>query len=302
MGGFDFDKFDFRLREWPQISIVTPCLNGGRYLEETINSVLNQGYPRLEYIIIDGGSADDSVKIIKKYESQLAYWVSEKDGGLYDGIQKGFEKAGGEVMAWIGSDDMYHPKALFTVAELFSRYKEIKWLAGATTKFDEYGRTVHVSQSQKFVRWDFLMGDYKWLQQESCFWHRSLWEQAGSFLNRELRYAGDFDLWMRFFRYEKLHITNALIGGFRERSSDQLSLDGMESYLAEAEKIIQQEKLSKSELKILKKYKIVKRALGIINKAKIINTEKILNKFKENVFGTKRSISFDRIKQIYVYN
>ena len=92
---------------YPKISIVTPNYNGVKYLEQTIVSVLNQNYPNLEYIIIDGGSTDGSVEIIKKYESKLSYWVSEPDMGLYHAIQKGFEKSTGEIMAWINSDDMY---------------------------------------------------------------------------------------------------------------------------------------------------------------------------------------------------
>src|SRR5690349_701527 len=104
---------------WPKISIVTPNFNNGKYLEDTIVSVLSQNYPNLEYFIIDGGSTDNSLEIIKRYERHLAGWTSEPDGGMYEAIDKGFNKTTGEIMAWLNSDDMYHRKSLFAVGKLF---------------------------------------------------------------------------------------------------------------------------------------------------------------------------------------
>src|SRR5947207_6789592 len=102
---------------WPRISIVTPSFNQGQFIEETIRSVLLQGYPNLEYIIIDGGSTDNTVGVIKKYEPWLAYWVSEKDRGQCDAINKGFARATGDIFAWLCSDDVYAPGALRRIAE-----------------------------------------------------------------------------------------------------------------------------------------------------------------------------------------
>lgn len=230
------------ISSYPKISIITPCYNSEKYLENTIISVLDQNYPNLEYIVIDGGSQDNTIEIIRKYENQLAFWISEEDSGLYDALNKGFKKTTGEIMGWIGSDDMYHKNSFFVIAEIFSEHKTIQWLVGAQTAFDEKGRTVIVSRSRKFTRHDFLNGDFKWLQQESCLWKRDLWEKAGGTLNEEMRYAGDFELWIRFFRFEKLYVTDALIGGFRQRSSDQLSLNFGDDYLSEAQGIINREK------------------------------------------------------------
>lgn len=281
-------------KEYPKISIVTPCFNSEEYLESTIESVLNQKYPNLEYIIIDGGSTDATIDIIKKYSEHLTYWISEKDNGMYEAIQKGFEKSTGELMAWIGSDDMYHSKSFFTVAEIFSRFKNIKWLLGANTLFDEFNRTIEISKSRKFNRYDLLNGDFKWIQQESCFWHRDLWDKIGSKLNTSLRLAGDFDLWVKFSRFEELHITNALIGGFRIRSSNQLSLEGMDAYLQEAEKIIYLEKTTYNENKKCRQYLFFQKMRTIPILKKLISFPK--------KFGVNRNVvCFDRANQQFKY-
>src|SRR5215204_5758135 len=112
-------------KDLPKISIVTPSYNQAEFIEETILSVINQNYPNLEYIVIDGGSTDGSVEIIKKYEQYFSYWVSEPDKGHADALNKGFAKATGEVMAWINSDDKYFPWTFATVAEVYSQFPEV---------------------------------------------------------------------------------------------------------------------------------------------------------------------------------
>jgi glycosyltransferase involved in cell wall biosynthesis len=122
----------------PKISIVTPSFNQGQYLEATILSVLNQNYPHLEYIIIDGGSTDGSIEIIKKYEASLTYWISEKDHGQADAINKGLKKCTGEIFNWINSDDLLCPGALHVIAELYEK-NQFEILAGSVLEFDEEG-------------------------------------------------------------------------------------------------------------------------------------------------------------------
>jgi len=279
--------------QWPKISIITPCYNSDQYLEETILSVLEQKYPNLEYIIIDGGSVDSSVEIIKKYEDKLFYWVSEKDNGMYDAIQKGFEKSTGDIMAWINSDDLYHRKSFFIIAELFSKFTDINWLVGAATQWDEYGRGINIFSSVKFTRYDFLMGHYKWIQQESCFFRRTLWDKAGSYIDKTLRYAGDFELWLRFFRFDKLYVTNAIIGGFRIRSANQLSLEGMPQYLEEADRMLKKEPINKRERKKIKRYKIIMRFFRFTLKI----VEKAMNEYRRIEFGVTSKITFNRKTQ-----
>jgi glycosyltransferase involved in cell wall biosynthesis len=229
---------------YPTISIVTPNFNQGKYLEETILSVLGQNYPNLEYIIIDGGSTDNSVEIIRKYENRLAYWVSEKDRGMYDAIYKGFNQSTGEIMAYINSDDIYHRKAFDVVAEIFAKFTNVEWIMGLPSQIDEFGRIVFAAQFRKWSKYNYLLRDYEWIQQESCFWRRSLWERAGGKFNNSLSYAGDFELWSRFFNHAKLYSLRAVVGAFRLRSKNQFSLDRMEDYKKEVNEVIAERLLS----------------------------------------------------------
>lgn len=283
-----------------KISIITPNFNGGKYLEETILSVLNQNYPDLEYIIIDGGSTDNSVDIIKKYEKQLAYWVSEPDKGMYDAIQKGFQKSSGDLMAWLNSDDMYHRNALFTVSEIFQTFEDVNWLVGASSYFDEKNRTVACSQSKSFSKLDFYNRDYKWIQQESVFWRRSLWEKVGGKLSTELKYAGDFHLWLNFLEKDRLFVSHALIGGFRLRSENQFSLEHYEDYLAEVESLIDKIQINPEDQKILDRYKLLCKIESAFRKFKLFRSSWISYHYRQNHFGKQNVIKFDRHKMIFI--
>lgn len=224
----------------PRISLVTPNLNNAAFLERTILSVIGQNYPNLDYIIMDGGSSDHSAGIIKKYSGYFSFWTSEPDNGIYHALEKGFSRSDGDIMGWINSDDILQPKSLFTIAEIFSLSGEIQWVQGYPTVVDESDRMVYQRKPVYLPEFFLSKGyhDGRFIQQESTFWTRELWNLAGAHFNDSLKYAGDFELWMRYFQYAPLNLTSAILGSFRTRSQGQISSEHFNEYLAECDGII----------------------------------------------------------------
>lgn len=179
----------------PLVSIVTPSFNQARYLEHTIRSVLDQDYPKLEYIIVDGGSNDGSPEIIRRYSDRLAWWVSEKDRGQTDAINKGFAHARGEYLAWLNSDDTYEPGAIREAVDFLRTQPEVGLVYGDANFIDENGR--------KLGRFPAAQTDYRRLRQgyvhipqQSAFWRADLWHRVGP-LDPSFFFAMDYDLWVR---------------------------------------------------------------------------------------------------------
>jgi glycosyltransferase involved in cell wall biosynthesis len=186
----------------PRITIVTPSFNQAPYLEQTIRSVLDQGYPDLEYIVVDGGSTDGSVDVIRKYQKHLAYWVSEKDRGQTHAINKGFARATGDVRAYINSDDFYHPGALCAVGEYFRANPATDLLHGRCTYVNERGEPTGKEQFGRIRTvpevldlWSVWWNRRQFVQPE-VFWSRRIAERVGPF-DESLYFVMDYDYWAR---------------------------------------------------------------------------------------------------------
>jgi glycosyltransferase involved in cell wall biosynthesis len=181
----------------PRISVITPSYNQARFIEQTIRSVLLQQYPNLEYIIIDGGSADGSVEIIRKYEPWLSYWVSEPDRGQSHAINKGFEKATGQILCWLNSDDYYLPDALLTAGRTLADGAKHYALVGHCLVEYENGRPSRLLEGRYEDRRRLLRFWYGYqMHQAAIFWRREVFESTG-WLNEELHLIMDFDYWAR---------------------------------------------------------------------------------------------------------
>lgn len=180
----------------PRISLVTCSYQQGAYLEATLRSVLSQGYDDLEYIVVDGGSTDGSADTIRRYQSQLAWWVSEPDRGQTDALVKGLDRSSGEVMGWLCSDDLLLPGALHAVGEFFARHPQVQAVYGDALWIDGGGRLLRPKKEMPFNRFVFRY-DHNYIPQPSMFWRRSLYQAVGG-LDVRFNLAMDGDLWERF--------------------------------------------------------------------------------------------------------
>lgn len=199
-----------QMTEYPKISIVTPSFNQGKFLEKTILSVLEQDYPNLEYIIIDGGSTDESVEIIRKYEDRLTYWVSEPDRGQSHAINKGFEKATGEIFGWLNSDDYYASGALKAVVDAYLLNPDAGVVVGAGDMVDEEGNVLFGAARTTITLETLCNWFHEFFWQPSCFFKKEVWTQCGP-LNEQVHYAMDLDLWVRIAKKFEFKTTDVMI-------------------------------------------------------------------------------------------
>jgi glycosyltransferase involved in cell wall biosynthesis len=188
----------------PRITVVTPSFNQAPYLEQTISSVLEQDYPNLEYIVIDGGSTDGSVEIIRKFQHSIAYWVSEKDRGQAHAINKGLERATGDIIAYLNSDDFYLDGALQRVANYFVSHPEVDLIHGRCRVVDEGGAKIgeqvgSITRYEEIIDpWDVWWRGLYFVQPE-VFWTRRIMDRIG-LMREDLHYVLDYDYWLRILR------------------------------------------------------------------------------------------------------
>jgi glycosyltransferase involved in cell wall biosynthesis len=212
-------------KPWPKVSIVTPSYNQADYIEETIRSMLLQGYPNLEYIIIDGKSSDHSVEIIKKYEPWLSYWVSESDRGQTHAVNKGFALCSGEILAWLNSDDTYEAGTLAAVAQKMSSDTSIDVLYGNVKITDEIGKVMAEVRSVPFNSQAFLYETVHIVAQSAVFWRRKMLVEVGD-VNEALHYAMDRELLIRFMEHgASFSFIRKILGTYRCHNQAKTSSD-----------------------------------------------------------------------------
>ena len=228
----------------PIITIVTPSLNQGRFIEATITSVLSQQYPRLEYIVMDGGSTDNTLEVLKKYSNSLR-WISEKDNGQTDAINRGMRLASGDIVAYLNADDILLPGSLALIADLFSQHESVQWLTGQCRIIDESGKIIRSLVSAYKNLWLYsksykvlLMTNY--ISQPATFWRRSLLDRCGLF-DKSLHYVMDYEYWLRIWKTAPPLILHKDLAGFRiQRNSKTTSAGHLKKYIEEEERIIAQ--------------------------------------------------------------
>jgi glycosyltransferase involved in cell wall biosynthesis len=201
----------------PLVSIVTPSYNQAHFLEETIQSVLGQSYPNLEYLIVDGGSTDGSREIIERYAGRLAWWVSERDKGQTDALNKGFARARGDILAWINSDDTYLPGAIAEAVDYLQAHPEAGMVYGDANLVDEHGAVLGPFPARQ-TDYRRLRQGFVHIPQQSAFFRGDLWRQVGP-LDPSFYFAMDYDLWVRLAAKAPLHYTPRLWANFRLHST-----------------------------------------------------------------------------------
>jgi glycosyltransferase involved in cell wall biosynthesis len=186
----------------PKVSVIMPSYNQGRFLEASIQSVLAQTYPNIEYILVDGASKDESIDIIKKYQSHFAWWVSEKDKGHAEALNKGFAHATGDILAWLNSDDIYFPNAVAEAVRLLQAHPEVGMVYGDADLIDDGGAPVGQFAARQTDYRRMLRGSVH-IPQATTFFRADVWRQVGP-LDLSLFFSFDYDLWVRISKVSEL--------------------------------------------------------------------------------------------------
>ena len=239
-------------RRPPLVSVVTPSFNQGGFIERSLRSVLCQDYPAVEYLVVDGLSSDATTTVLERYRDAFDVLIRERDAGLADALHKGFARANGSILAYLNADDCYiGPAVLSRVVAYFERHPDVEVL---------FGRRVVVDEAGYFVsRWPYVPFDagtlrrVDFIPQECCFWRRSVWERAGGAIDRDLRFAVDYDLWLRFLACAgRFLAVNDEFGLFREHRGQKSQSRWREEGWPEVQRLQEQYgvQLSEAELQV----------------------------------------------------
>lgn len=225
-------------KKLPKISIVTPTLNQVDFIEQTIQSVLRQNYPNLEHIVIDGGSKDGTISILRKYQKYLK-WISGKDKGQSDAINKGIKLSTGEIVGYLNSDDILENGTLLKIAEFFTRNPQVSWVTGKCYIINSNGKRIRYLVNWykniylKIFRFPNALLITNYISQPATFWRKEIIEKIGLF-DIYLHYSMDYDYWLRIWRYYKLEFINEYLASFRlhktSKTSANLSAQLSENY------------------------------------------------------------------------
>lgn len=218
-------------REWPMVTVVTPCYNAQSTIRETIESVIGQGYPKLQYIIVDGGSTDGTLDVIDEYRDQLSLVISEPDNGMYDAIKKGFQHTAGDVMGYLNADDVFEPGGLWRVAKVFRDRIKVSVAYFEDTINTRGWRTPNAYQPRGIHFYDLLYGK-RILFQDGVWWRPEAYRRVHG-IDARMRYAGDYDLWLRMSMHYSFYRAPGHVSCFRKQVG-QLS-ESMDRYWEEVE-------------------------------------------------------------------
>lgn len=199
----------------PRITIITPVVGDAPHLEATIRSIIYQCYPNLEYIVVGDGADNGRQEILQRYRAHFQWHTCPPGTQLCAALNMAFAKASGEILGWLEPGEMLHTNGLHVIGSVFASLPDVEWITGRPFNFSLSGLPTGMKHLERWSRIRFLAGGNKYIHRDTTFWRRSLWEQAGGSLATEYGLAGEFEMFVRFFRHARLYSVDALIGGYR---------------------------------------------------------------------------------------